>query len=208
MITCSSSTAALTLALSMVAGAAHAAVTTDGLPPAAETGGGFAPAPASATDAAGSFGAVGQLVLSLGATADEPFFFHKSGGAWQLQLAPAADYFLAPRLSVGGVLTYGHASGGAGTNSLGSDTFRLAARAGYVFAFNDRFGVWPLGGLAVGYASANHASDTNTWLTIYVPALFHPAPHFFVGLGPSAQVHLSGHAGTAWGIDSMLGGWF
>jgi hypothetical protein len=54
----------------------------------------------------------------------------------------------------------------------------------------------------------NNTTSTNTWLTIYVPFLFHLAPHFFVGLGPSAQLHLSGGGGNEWGLDSMLGGWF
>jgi hypothetical protein len=170
----------------------------------AEGEAGFAPT----AEAGGGFGAVGELALSLGATADEHLFFHKSGGAWQLQLAPAADYFLAPRVSVGGGVAYGHTSGGTGTNGAGVDTFRLAARAGYAFTINDRFGIWPLGGLSLDYGSANHASTTNTWLTVYAPVLFHAAPHFFLGLGPSAQFNLSGPAGNEYGIDSMLGGWF
>jgi hypothetical protein len=164
---------------------------------------GFAPV----ADAAGGFGAVGQIVLSLGATADEHFFFHKSGGAWELQLAPAADYFIAPHISVGGVVAYDHASGG-GANGAGLDTVRIGARAGYAYAFNDRFGVWPMAGLRFDYAHADHGSNTSTWLPIYVPFMFHPAPHFFVGAGPSVQVHLTGDVSTVWGIDSMLGGWF
>ncbi len=172
----------------------------------AETSGGFAPA----TEAAGGFGAADQLALSLGATADEYFLFHKSGGAWQFQLAPAADYFVVPHVSVGGVVAYAHGSGGAGTgtNGLGSDKLRIAGRAGYALAINDHFGVWPLVGLALDYLSANHASQTDTWLTLYAPVLFHPAPHFFVGLGPNFQFHLTGHLATEYGVDSVLGGWF
>ena len=165
---------------------------------------GFAPV----AEAGAGFGAVGQLALSLGGTADEHFFFHKSGGAWQLQLAPAADYFIAPRVSVGGVVAFGHDSGGAGTNSDGVNHYKLAARVGYVFAFNDRFGLWPLGGLAVAHTSVDHGSSTETDLTIYAPFLFYPAPHFFVGAGPSFNIHLAGDGATEWGIDSMLGGWF
>jgi hypothetical protein len=196
-------TAPIALA-ALLAGTASAAEDSAGSSPAAETSsGGFAPA----ADA-GGFGAAGQLALSLGPTADEHFFFHKNGGAWQLQLAPAADYFIAPHISVGGVVTYAHASGGPGTNGLGADTFGLAARAGYVLAINDKFGVWPLGGLALTYLSVNHMSQTDTWFTIFAPVLFHPAPHFFVGLGPNFRIHLSGHDSTEYGVDSMLGGWF
>jgi hypothetical protein len=193
---------ALALLLAPLAGNARAESTE----PAGETSGGFAPVAAPG----GGFGGVGQLALSLGATADEHFFFHKSGGAWQLQIAPAADYFVIPNLSVGGVVAYQHASsgGGPGTSGLGSDTFELAARVGYAIAINDRFGFWPLGGFALTYVSADHASQTDTWFTIFAPVLFHPAPHFFVGLGPNVRVHLSGSDNTEYGIDSMLGGWF
>jgi len=175
--------------------------------PAAETTtGGFAPA----GDAAGAFGLTGQFALSLGATADEHFFFHKSAGEWQLQIAPALDYFLIPHVSLGGLFAYGHDSGagGAGTSGVSSDTIRIGARAGYALAINDKFGIWPLLGLRLDYLSANHSSSTNTFLPIYVPLLFHPAPHFFAGLGPKIDLHLSGTGHAEWGFDSMLGGWF
>jgi hypothetical protein len=184
--------------------AASAAETTA---PAAETAsGGFAPT----AEAGGGFGAEGQLALSMGATAGEHFFFHKSGGAWQLHVAPAADYFVIPHLSVGGVVAYDHASGGGGpgTSGVGSDAFMLEPRAGYSFGINDKFSVWPLGGFALRYLSANHAHQTDTWFTIYLPVLFHPAQHFFVGLGPSVRIHLTGQDNTEWGLDSVLGGWF
>jgi hypothetical protein len=167
-------------------------------------GGGFSPT----AEAGSGFGAQGQLALSLGGTAGEYLFFHKNGGAWQLGVAPAADYFLAPRLSVGGVVAYTHASGGGGTNGDGTTTFRIAARAGYVFDFTDRLGVWPLGGVAVDVLSANHDTSTNTFVVLYVPFIYHLAPHFFVGLGPSADIRLTGNDDSAWGLNTLLGGWF
>jgi hypothetical protein len=171
-----------------------------------EETGSFAPA----AETAAAFGAVGQLALSLGATADEHFFFHKGGGTWQLQLAPAADYFLAPHLSVGGAVSYYHASGGPGTgvNAAGADKLGLAARAGYALGINERFSFWPLAGLAFDHGSFNHNSSTNTWFTLYAPFLFHPAAHFFAGVGPSFRFNLSGSGATEYGLDSMLGGWF
>jgi hypothetical protein len=179
----------------------------EGTEPAAETtNAGFAPA----ADAAGAFGATGQFALSLGATNGEHFLFHKQGAEWTLQLAPSADYFLFPHISVGGVLAYGHDSGNGGMNTPGTsnDTFSIGARAGYALAFNDRFSVWPLVGLRLDYRAQNHGSNTNTFVPIYVPALFHPVQHFFVGLGPKVDAHLSGQANTGWGVESMLGGWF
>jgi hypothetical protein len=171
--------------------------------PAAE-GGGFAPAAGGP-----GFGTTGQFAVSMGATADEHLFFHKqSGGGWQLHLAPALDYFVIPRLSVGGVLAYTHGSGGGGTNASGSNAIAFAARAGYALDFDDRFGVWPLAGVVVDWFSANHTSTTNTFFSVYAPFLFHVAPHFFVGAGPSFLANLSGPATNQYGIDSLIGGYF
>jgi hypothetical protein len=192
-------TAAAPLALALLLAPPLARAAEPTAPAAEASSGGFAPAPA----AAGGFGAEGQLALSMGATADQPFFFHKtSGGGWQLHVEPAADYFIVPHVSVGGRVVYDHDSGG-GSNAVG-----LAARAGYDLAIDDRFSFWPLGGLAVTYASGNHTSHTDTWVTAFAPVLFHPAPHFFVGLGPSVNIHLSGPGGTEYGVDSIIGGWF
>jgi hypothetical protein len=166
--------------------------------------GGFAPA-ATGT----GFGAPGQFVFSMGPTTDQHLFFHKEGGAWQLQLSPALDYFVTARLAVGGVLGYTHDSGGAGTgaNANGTDTFRLGVRASTNLDINDRFSVWPLGGLFYSHTSQNHNSTNDTWIELYVPFLFHLAPHFFVGVGPSFQLYLHG-PDNQYGIDSVLGGWF
>jgi hypothetical protein len=177
--------------------------------PASARAQGDAPGFSPTAEAGGGFGAVGQLALSMGPTSGEHFFVHKNGGNWVFQLAPAADYFLAPHVSVGGVVAYTHATGGVGTgaNASGSDAFRIVARAGYDFAVQDRFTIWPLGGLELDFFSANHTSSTATSLVVYVPVLFHPAPHFFAGLGPLLSVGLSGGGGNTIGIDSMLGGW-
>jgi hypothetical protein len=198
--------AAATLALSVATLLAAPPARAESTEPAAETSrGGFAPA----ADAAGAYGDVGQFALSLGATGAEYLAFHKQGH-WTLELAPSADYFLFPHISVGGLVAFGHDSGagGTGTSGLSSDTFSIGARAGYALALNDRFSVWPLVGLRLDYLSFNHSSQTDTFLPIYVPGLFHPAPHFFVGAGPKVDVHLSGHESTSWGIDTVLGGWF
>jgi hypothetical protein len=187
-------------------GGTAAAVETEG----ENAGGGFAPA-AAPRGATTGFGMPGQFVLSMGFTAGEHLFFHKqSGGGWQLGLQPALDYFIIPRLSVGGLVGYEHDSGGAGmaTNGAGRDAVRVGGRVGFNFDFNDLFSVWPLGGLFVSYESANHTSTTNTWIGLFAPLLFHPGTHFFVGAGPSFLLDLSGPMTNQYGIDSFLGGWF
>jgi hypothetical protein len=191
--------AAATLALALLAGPLARAQST---PPAETASAGFAPS----ADAAGAFGVVGQLALSIGATGGQYLSFQKHGN-WTLAVAPAADYFLFPHISVGGVVAYGHSSGPGSATGLDNNTVSIGARAGYALAFNDRFSIWPLVGLRLDYASQSHSSSTNTFLPIYVPALFHPAPHFFVGLGPNVDVHLSGGGNVGWGIGTVLGGW-
>lgn len=162
---------------------------------------GFAP---TSTSGGTGFGAPGQIVISMGPTTDEHVFFHKqSGGGWQLQLSPALDYFLTARVALGGVVGYRYDSGGAG-----STRFTLGGRVSTNFDINDRFGVWPTGGLFFERTYANHASTTNTWLELYAPFLFHLAPHFFVGVGPSFQLNLSGPDTNQIGIDSVIAGWF
>jgi hypothetical protein len=169
---------------------------------------GFAP---TSTSGGTGFGAPGQIVISMGPTTDEHLFFHKqSGGGWQLQLSPALDYFLTARVALGGVVGFRYDSGGAGTgtNADGSTRFTLGGRVSTNFDFTDRFGVWPLGGLFFETTSANHTSTTNTWLELYAPFLFHVAPHFFVGAGPSFQLNLSGPDTNQIGVDSVIAGWF
>ena len=85
----------------------------------------------------------------------------------------------------------------------------LGARIGYDLTIQDRIGVWPMAGLFVSYVSddASHSSNTATSLTLFAPFLYHPAPHFFVGLGPSFQLGLSGGDYKQYGLDFTLGGW-
>lgn len=178
---------------------------------AQDDSGGFAsPETTGTTAGVPGLGGTGQWVLTMGAFTGQHFLFHKQGSAWQLQLQPALDYFLTSRFSVGGLIRYGHTSGGAGTgaNSNGTNAFSIGARGGAHFPFNAQFSVWPMAGLVLDWLSVNHNSSTNTWLALWSPVLFHPAGHFFAGLGPSFQLGLSGSGANQFGIDSMLGGWF
>jgi hypothetical protein len=170
---------------------------------------GFAPS-AAAAETGPALGAPGQFVLTMGARTGEHALYNKQGSAWQLQLQPALDYFLTSRFSVGGIIGYRHATGGAGTgaNADGFDVFTVGGRGGANFAINPLFSLWPMAGLFLDYLTVNHNSTTNTWLALMVPVLFHPAPHFFAALGPSYEVNLSGPASNQFGIHTMLGGWF
>lgn len=153
---------------------------------------------------AGHFGGPGQWVLSMATTTgSSSFFLHKvSGGGWVLNLQPALDYFIADRISVGGLVGVTHASGDEGTT-----TVSVGARAGFHLAVVDRIGLWPTAGIFVSHTSLPHDSNTASQLAIFAPFLYHAAPHVFVGAGPSFQYGLSGGDYKQYGLDLIIGGW-
>jgi hypothetical protein len=173
-----------------------------GKPPAA---GAFAP---SSAPGAG-LGTVGQWVVAVQSSNEgsEAIQLRKSGGGgWGLHLRPALDTFIVSNVSVGGVVGFGY-GGGSSTASPGSSTFEVGARAGYAFAIADRIAVWPTGGVYLSYTTGNHMSSTNTYLGIFAPFLYLPAPHFFLGIGPTFNLGLSGGGGQDFGLDFAIGGW-
>jgi hypothetical protein len=164
------------------------------------------PAFAPMAQTTGGFGAPTQWVLTMSTTPTSGFVFVRkvSGGSSEIALHPALDYFIADHISVGGVVGIDYVSGDAGSTRID-----LGARIGYDLNIQDRIGVWPMAGLLVSHVSddANHSSNTATSLTLFAPFLYHPAPHVFVGLGPSFQLGLSGGDYKQYGLDFALGGW-
>jgi hypothetical protein len=166
-----------------------------GKPPAA---GAFAP---SSAPGAG-LGTVGQWVVAVQSSNEgsEDIQLRKSGGGgWHLHLRPALDTFIVSNVSVGGVVGFGYGGG--------DSTFEVGARAGYAFAIADRIAVWPTGGVYLSYTTGNHMSSTDTYLGIFAPFLYLPAPHFFLGIGPTFNLGLSGGGGQDFGLDFAIGGW-
>lgn len=170
---------------------------------AQDPGGGSAFAPPMAASR-GNFGGVGQWVLSMQTgPGGSGFFFHRpSGGDWEIKIHPALDYFLTNNISVGGVVGISYSPAANGTTNLD-----LGARAGYYLNIADRIGFWPSAGLSVNVnASNNHDTTSSSALNVFAPFLYHPVPHFFVGLGPSFQLGLSGDW-NVFGLDFVIGGW-
>jgi len=161
------------------------------------------PAPFAVSPSAG-FAAIGQWAISFRTTDDGGYlFFHKnSPGDWEISLHPAIDYFITSNVSLGAVVGYRHSPALTGTTELD-----LGARAGFNVNINDHVGVWPSASLAIKYFSSDHIDDTTTAFGIFAPFLYHLVPHFFVGLGPSFSVLLSGADGKSYGLDFVLGGW-
>jgi len=132
---------------------------------------------------------------------------------------PSADYFLAPHLSLGGqvILRFQtiETDGGKGSRTA----IGLAPRVGYDVAVSGPITLFPRLGVAFEYVMASaqqgtmkrSSSDAVFAVFAYVPFLFHPAPHFFLGIGPAVRVPVAGPdhlKTTSFGLASTVGGWF
>lgn len=166
------------------------------------------------------FGGQGQLAISseVGLLLSSTTISGGNGSTTNVLLAPAADYFLVRDLSVGAFVNWNYTSAGAGHASA----FGIGARVGYDFDVSDLLSIWPKAGLSFidnssttsfstgtpGQSMSTTVSSTNLALNLYVPIMFHPAPHFFVGFGPFLDTDLSGDArATTWGGKMTIGGW-
>ena len=166
---------------------------------------------------AGIFGGKGQLAIS----SDAGLYIQNSstsgvdGSATTLQLRPAFDYFLMDNLSLGGFLGVEYQSVPTGH----STTWAIGPRVGYNVAFSDKFSIWPKAG--VSFASTSQSinptpteptgtsiSNTGLALNLFVPIMFHPVRHFFLGFGPALDVDLTGDVKTTTIAGRLtLGGW-
>jgi hypothetical protein len=149
---------------------------------------------------------------------------NNGGSATQFGLAPAADFFVIDNLSVGGQLLFSIASTspnqGPGTSYT---SFGIAPEVGYNIGLTDRISVWPK--LFFGYQSTSVSNNGGSYsegaLGVYVPFLYHPAQHFFLGIGPNFATQLisnispgnggpsvDGSKATTFGITATFGGYF
>ncbi len=153
---------------------------------------------------------------------------------YDVTIAPALDYFLAENFSVGvsPLLGYQHTTP-SGTQGETLWKWGASGQLGFNVWLTERLSLWPKAFLqfvqfrATTDVPAVVPSNTAVVVPaavpdvanvvsagIYAPFLFHLAPHFFVGLGPSFSVDLyataiqgtSTHA-SAFGLSSTVGGW-
>jgi hypothetical protein len=146
------------------------------------------------------------------------------GSTFTLTLMPAVDYFVIQNLSIGGYVLYQHEtlSPGGGGPSTNVDTFGLGPRIGYNVAIGDSFSIWPkafIGFTSANQSTGNQSGGDQAWeIGVSVPFLFHPAPHFFLGIGPILATQLSNNVSsgnasrsagqiTTYGLAFTLGGW-
>jgi hypothetical protein len=104
--------------------------------------------------------------------------------------------------------------------------FSIGPRLGYNLGLSDFVSIWPKIGISyartstttstlvpdAGQTSTTTVKRTTTGsgvaLNLFAPLLFHPAEHFFAGLGPFLDTDLSGdNRTTVWGLKLTIGGW-
>jgi hypothetical protein len=128
-----------------------------------------------------------------------------------VNVSPSIDFFPATGLSIGGEIDFVYSARkspillGGTVEEFEQKTllFGLGPRIGYAIAFSDHVSLWPQVGCGLAYVSVtqkqpsaspttfatpfqtNDRSSTIEWISMYAPLLFHPAPNFFIGIGPS-----------------------
>jgi hypothetical protein len=170
---------------------------------------------------AGVFGDRGELAISsdAGFSLTNTNVSGQSGSTTTLVLRPAVDYFVIDSLSLGGFLGLEYTAPPGGSSTAMS----IGPRIGYNLRFSERFSVWPKVGFS--FASTTQKRDavtlpdgtrvdptdtTNTslQLNLFVPVMFHPAQHFFIGIGPAFDLDLTGsNKATTLALRLTLGGW-
>jgi hypothetical protein len=169
---------------------------------------------------AGVFGAKTQLTISsdAGFSISNTSVSGVDGSTTRVELRPAIDYFVMDNLSVGGFIGFDYSSDPGGHTT----TFSIGPRVGYNLAFSERFSVWPKLGFSYATTSVSEdltppGSDTTVTqnnsssglaLNLFVPVMFHPVPHFFLGFGPALDQSLTGDTKTTVIAGRLtIGGW-
>ncbi|HVK72261.1 MAG TPA: outer membrane beta-barrel protein [Kofleriaceae bacterium] len=140
-------------------------------------------------------------------------------GVTSFDLGGQAHYFVADHVSIGGGLGY--------TWSKRDDrvqTWSFARLvAGYHVRLGDRLHLWPQAVVGYGRATSTvgqlEVSGSSVDAGVFVPVLYEPAPHFFIGVGPAFTTTLTstlavgddesdGTKSTHYGLLATLGGYF
>ena len=128
----------------------------------------------------------------------------------------AADYFVVRGFSLGARVLYDHLeeSGYSADNSVS-----IGPRIGYDVPLGDHASLWPV--LFGSYSNTWIVGNPLEWsvaVGAYVPVLYHPAPHFFLGIGrrsmpqsitsrSTPQWNTDALRTTTYGISATVGGW-
>jgi hypothetical protein len=167
------------------------------------------------------FGEEGQKAVSsdVGLSLSTTKVSGVSGSSTVLVLRPALDFFVADSWSVGGFVGVEYASAPGGS----SQAISIGPRVGYNATLGDKLSIWPKVGFAVARTSQTRDGATlpsgtvlpdddedhaSVQLNLFVPVMFHPVDHFFLGLGPALDQDLTGdNKATTIAVRLTIGGW-
>lgn len=173
------------------------------------------------------FGDPGQLVI------DQSFTLAATSMTWDeegmadyrgntVMLAPVVSWFAARRVSLRLGARFIHSWASAEQGSLGHATnVGVSPGIGYALPLGKYLSLWPRVGADLGktwYDSGplyGEHSSVDLSVGAQVPVLWHPADHFFVGLGPGISWQLYGerlaaleYSSNAVSLMSTVGGFF
>jgi hypothetical protein len=168
----------------------------------------------------GVFGLEGQLAISsdAGLSISNTSISGQDGSATALVLRPAVDYFVIENFSIGGFLGVDYTSSPGGSSTV----FAVGPRVGYNVPLSRSFSIWPKIGFSFASTSqkqddvtvdgvtieGDDESSTSLALNAFVPVMFHPVEHFFLGFGPALDTDLTGDVkATTLAGRLTLGGW-
>jgi hypothetical protein len=155
---------------------------------------------------------------------------NNGGSQFGFTLAPAADYFVIDNLSLGLEVLFGYATFSppsppaplAAPPSTNVTMYGLTPRIGYNIPIGNSLSFWPkaffeYAGYSIGGGVPGSGGYGNIqFFGAYAPILYHPVPHFYVGLGPNVLFELgestNGQSATdkitSYGVFASIGGWF
>lgn len=154
--------------------------------------------PASPTRPARRFGDDHVVVLAPSGAFSWTGYGGTDSSVTGLSLNAFVDYFVGYRFSIGAGAGFGYAAGQGidPTNGAAVTSRRIsvggAVRVGYDLEVNDRLSIYPLvsfGARFEGYdyvegSARNRSQDLVAYGSLFVPVLFHVAPHLRIGAGP------------------------
>jgi hypothetical protein len=165
----------------------------------------------AAASAEDRFGTKGQIV-PLGSIA----YLHSSGSDL-FSIAPGLFWFPIDHLALGMSARIGYATGetvvvsaGAGSTvrSTSVTSLGLVPAVGGVISLGDRVALFPQGTVQFNWIWFSGVSQNTVDLNAFVPVIFMPVPHLFLGFGPFIDGQVTGSGGVVFGLQSQIGGWF
>lgn len=141
-----------------------------------------------------------------------------------LSLGPTLFWFVADDIALGGSATVARRTQSQGDTSITISSYGVAPGAAYNLRLSPLTSLLPQVAVAFNWQeiAISPSGTTNPRLNtislqLFVPILFHPVPHFFLGFGPAfsydVSATLTDAAGdapktTTIGAQTILGGWF